>query len=116
MAEILISLVRNAACVAKSLLPPEHAVMQPLMSFPYVPFLPLGEGETAGTSGGAGGKVQLEMFTGLEGFIGLLQLVGACFNLWKGIKVSDHRQLLHFLDLPYPCPLKFFSFVMLYIR
>ncbi|CAM9108414.1 unnamed protein product [Sphacelaria rigidula] len=75
MIETWISLVRNAACVLKSLLPKEYAVMKPLMSFPLT-FL----------AGGATASSQLERFTGLEGFIGLLQLAGAGFNLLKGAK------------------------------
>lgn len=74
--ELWISLIRNAACVLKSLLPVEYTVMQPLMAFPF-PFF---------WSGG-GGAGKLEMFTGLEGLIGLLQLAGAGFNLCKGAKV-----------------------------
>lgn len=70
MAELWVSLVRNAACVFKSLLPPHYAVMQPLITFPF-----------------AMGR-SLDPFTSLEGFIGLLQLAGACFNLWKGVKVG----------------------------
>ncbi|CAM9902540.1 unnamed protein product [Ascophyllum nodosum] len=72
--ELWVSLVRNAACVLKSLLPPEYTVMQPLMAFPV-----LGGAGWAGKEG-----MQLERFTGLEGFIGVLQVVGACFNLVKG--------------------------------
>lgn len=78
MVELWISFVRNAACVLKSLLPVEHTVMQPFMSFP---FLVGGGGE------GGIGAAPFERFTGLEGLIGLLQLAGACFNIWKGIKV-----------------------------
>ena len=81
MMELLISLVRNAACVLKSLLPAEYAVMQPLMSFPFPAFLSLGESQQR--------QQQLEMFTGLEGLIGLLQLAGAGFNLCKGAKVMS---------------------------
>lgn len=75
MVELWISLVRNAACVLKSLLPPEYTMMQPLMRFPLF-----------GGTGWAG--TPLEMFTGLEGFIGILQVAGACFNLLKGAKVK----------------------------
>ncbi|CAM9762713.1 unnamed protein product [Ectocarpus sp. 6 AP-2014] len=74
MVELWISLIRNAACVLKSLLPAEYTVMQPLMAFPFPLFW----------SGGGAGK--LEMFTGLEGLIGVLQLAGAVFNLCKGAK------------------------------
>ncbi|CAN0451173.1 unnamed protein product [Ectocarpus sp. 12 AP-2014] len=74
MVELWISLIRNAACVLKSLLPAEYTVMQPLMAFPFPLFW----------SGGGAGK--LEMFTGLEGLIGVLQLAGAGFNLCKGAK------------------------------
>eukprot|EP00752_Nemacystus_decipiens_P016327 g14602.t1 len=78
MVELFISLVRNAACVLKSLLPVEHAAMQPFMSFPLPAFLALGASHRE--------QQQLEMFTGLEGLIGLLQLAGAGFNLCKGAK------------------------------
>lgn len=54
--------------------------MKPLMSFPLT-FL----------AGGATASSQLERFTGLEGFIGLLQLAGAGFNLLKGAKVYLSR-------------------------
>lgn len=77
MVELWISLVRNAACVLKSLLPAEYAVMQPFTSFPAF--------VVGGGGGGAGAP--LEKFTGLEGFIGIMQLAGACFNIWKGVKV-----------------------------
>lgn len=83
MVELWVSLVRNAACVLKSVLPVEHRVMQPLMSFPFPAFSLLGLG------GGSQQRQRLEMFTGLEGLIGLLQLAGACFNLIKGAKVCD---------------------------
>ncbi len=79
MVELLISLVRNAACVLKSLLPPEHKAMQPLMSFPFPAVSLLGASHP---------QQQLDMFTGLEGLIGLLQLAGAGFNLCKGAKVK----------------------------
>lgn len=74
------SLIRNGACVLKSLLPQEHALMQPLMSFPQA-LLPFGGGNDNGTAW------ELERFTTLEGFIGVMQLAGACFNLVKGAKV-----------------------------
>ena len=82
MIETWISLVRNGACVLKSLLPKEYAVMKPLMSFPLA-FL----------AGGAMASSELERFTGLEGFIGLLQLAGAGFNLLKGAKVCLSRDV-----------------------
>lgn len=72
MVELWVSLIRNAACVLKSLLPPHYSVMQPLMSFPLF----------------SRGGQSFDVFTGLEGFIGLLQIAGAGFNLWKGIKVG----------------------------
>lgn len=75
MIETWISLIRNGACVLKSLLPEEHTVMQPLISFPLA-FLV-----------GNGTVVKFERFTSLEGFIGVLQLAGAGFNLIKGAKV-----------------------------
>lgn len=81
MVELWVSLVRNAACVLKSVLPAEHRVMQPLMSFPFPAFSLLGLG--------GGSQQRLEMFTSLEGLIGLLQLAGAGFNLLKGAKVCD---------------------------
>lgn len=84
MVELFISLVRNAACVLKSLLPVEYAVMQPLMSFPFPAFFSLGASQ----------QQQLEMFTGLEGLIGLLQLAGAGFNLIKGAKVMSGLQIV----------------------
>lgn len=77
MVETWISLVRNMACVLKSILPEHYAVMQPLMSFPLA-FL---VGSSSGTA------VKLEHFTGLDGLIGVLQLAGAAFNLIKGAKV-----------------------------
>lgn len=92
MVEMWISLVRNAACVLKSLLPKDYVVMRPFMSFP-LQFLLQGQSE---------GSSKLDRFTGLEGVIGLLQLAGAGFNLCKGAKVSwlgrvvvgvAHRQL-----------------------
>lgn len=79
MAELFISLVRNAAGVLKSLLPVEYSVMQPLLSFPVPAFFSLGASQQQ--------QQQLEMFTVLEGLIGLLQLAGAGFNLCKGAKV-----------------------------
>lgn len=82
MAELWVSLVRNAACVLKSVLPADYKVMQPLMSFPFPAFSLLGLGV-----GGSPQREGLEMFTGLEGLIGLLQLAGAIFNLSKGAKV-----------------------------
>lgn len=80
MVELWVSLIRNAACVLKSVLPVEYRVMQPLMSFPFPAFSLLG-------LGGSQQRQRLEMFTGLEGLIGLLQLAGAVFNLCKGAKV-----------------------------
>ena len=85
--ELFISLVRNAACVLKSLLPVEYAVMQPLMSFPFPAFFSLGASQQQQ-------QQQLEMFTGLEGLIGLLQLAGAGFNLIKGAKVKSGLQIV----------------------
>lgn len=86
MVELFISLVRNAACVLKSLLPVEYAVMQPLMSFPFPAFLLLG---ASASQQQQQQQQQLEMFTCLEGLIGLLQLAGAGFNLCKGAKVKS---------------------------
>lgn len=71
MVELWVSLLRNGACVLKSLLPADYTVMQPMMTLPFL----------------RAGRQSLDPFTVLEGFIGLLQLAGACFNIWKGIKV-----------------------------
>lgn len=83
MVELWISLIRNAACVLKSLLPTEYKVMQPLMSFPFSSSI------LGGAMSRAGASQELETFTALEGVIGLLQLAGAAFNLCKGAKVRS---------------------------
>lgn len=75
MAELFVSLVRNGACVLKSLLPTHFWVMQPTITIPFA------------------ASANAEKFTGLEGFIGLLQLAGACFNLWKGLKVRADSEI-----------------------